>query len=89
MAMVVIEFGGLNELADAANNYHCNINKLYGNFNEFTLAIEKVMWNIVVSMYAHYIDLWSIKGVCIGHCALLMWSMLCSFMDATIAMSGS
>ena len=27
--MVVIEFGGLKELADAADNYHVNINKLY------------------------------------------------------------
>ena len=76
MAMVSIEFGGLDELADVADNYHCNINKLYGNFNEFTLAIEKVMWNIIVSMYAHYMDLWPINGTCVGHCALLMQSML-------------
>ena len=31
MAMVVIEFGGLKELADVADNYHTKINKLYGN----------------------------------------------------------
>ena len=74
--MVVIEFGGLTELADAADNYHCNINKLYGNFDEFTLAINKVMWNIIVSMYTHYIDQWPINGACVGHWALLMWSML-------------
>ena len=41
MAMVSIEFGGLNKLTDATDNYHCNINKLYGNFNEFTLTIKK------------------------------------------------
>ena len=76
MAMVVIEFGGLNKLADAARNYHCNINKLYGNFDEFTLAVDKVMRNIVVSMYAHYIDQWPINGACVGHRALLMQSML-------------
>ena len=76
MAMVVIEFGGLNELANAANNYHCNINKLYGNFDEFTLTVEKVMWNIIVSMYAHYIGLWPINSACVGHRTLLMWSML-------------
>ena len=74
--MVSIEFGGLNELADTADNYHCNINKLYGNFDEFTLAIGKVMQNIVVSMYTHYIDLWPINGTCVGHCTLLMRSML-------------
>ena len=76
MAMVVIEFGGLKELADEADNYHTNINKLYGNFHEFTLAIDKVMRNIVVSMYAHYIDRWPINGACVGHQALLMRSML-------------
>ena len=74
--MVVIEFGSLKELADAADNYHTNINKFYGNFHEFTLAIYKVMQNIVISMYAHYIDRWPINGTCVGHWALLMQSML-------------
>ena len=76
MAMVVIEFGGLKELTNAADNYHTNINKLYGNFPKFTLAIDKVVQNIVISMYAHYIDRWPINGTCVGHQALLMWSML-------------
>ena len=74
--MVVIEFGSLMELADMADNYHCNINKLYGNFNEFTLAVNKVMWNIVVLMYVHYIDRWPINGACVGQRALLMQLML-------------
>ena len=74
--MVVIEFGSLKELADAADNYHANINKLYGNFDEFTLAVDKVVRNIVISMYAHYIDRWPINGTCVGHRALLMQSML-------------
>ena len=74
--MVVIEFGGLKEFADAADNYHCNINKLCGNFDKFTLAIHKVMRNIVMLMYAHYTDQWPINGTCVGHRALLMWSML-------------
>ena len=39
--MAVLEFGGLKELADATDNYHANINKLYSNFDEFTLAIDK------------------------------------------------
>ena len=76
MAMTVIEFGGLKELADTADNYHANINKRYGNFDEFTLTIDKVMRNIIVSMYAHYIDQWPINGMCVGHRALLMRSML-------------
>ena len=74
--MTVIEFGGLKELADAANNYHTNINKWYGNFDEFMLAVDKVVRNIIISMYAHYIDWWPINGACVGHRALLMQSML-------------
>ena len=74
--MAVIEFGGLKGLTDAADNYHANINKLYSNFDEFMLAIDKVVQNIVISMYAHYIDRWPINGTCVGHRALLMQSML-------------
>ena len=76
MVIAVIEFGGLKELADMADNYHASINKLYGNFQEFMLAVDKVVRNIVVSMYAHYIDRWPINGTCMGHQALLMRSML-------------
>ena len=76
MAMVVIEFGSLKELTDEADNYHTNINKLYGNFDEFTLAIDKVVRNIVVSIYTHFIDRWPINGACVGHRALLMQSVL-------------
>ena len=43
---------------------------------EFMLAIDKVVQNIVVSMYAHYIDRWPINSTCVGHRALLMRSML-------------
>ena len=76
MVMAVIEFGSLKELADTADNYHANINKFYSNFDEFTLAVDKVVRNIVVLMYAHYIDWWSINGTRVGHRALLMRSML-------------
>ena len=72
--MAVIEFGGLKELT--ADNYHANINKLYGNFDEFTLAVDKVVRNIVISMCTHYIDRWPINGTCVGHRTLLMQSML-------------
>ena len=76
MVLVVIEFGSLKELTDVADNYHVNINKLYGNFEEFTLSVNKVVRNIFVSMYAHYIDRWPINGACVGHRALLMQSVL-------------
>ena len=65
--MAVIEFGGLKELTDAVDNYHANINKLYGNFDEFMLAVDKEVRNIIISMYAHYIDQWPINSACVGH----------------------
>ena len=42
MVMVHIEFSGLAEFAEVAGNYHHNTNKLYGNFDKFTLAIDNV-----------------------------------------------
>ena len=53
-----------------------NINALYGNYDKFMLVLDKVVRNIVVVMYAHYIDLWPINGTCVGHHVLLMRSML-------------
>ena len=54
MAMVCMEFSSLTELANAADNYHHNINTLYGDFDEYTLALDKVVCNIVVLMYSWY-----------------------------------
>ena len=71
--MVVIQFGGLTELADAADNYHCSC---MATMTSLHSPIDTVMRNIVVSMYAHYIDQWPINGACVGHRALLMWLML-------------
>ena len=76
MVMVYMEFGGLAEFADVADNYHHNINMLYGNYDEFTLVLDKVVRNIMVTMYAHYIDLWPINGTRVGHHTLLMRLML-------------
>ena len=74
--MVSVEFGGLTELARAVDNYRDNINTLYGNSDQFFLAPERVLRNIVVAMYARYIDLFPISGACVSHRALLMYSML-------------
>ena len=76
MAMVSVEFGGLTELMRAVDNYWDNINTLYGNSDQFSLGLERVLRNIVVAMYARYIDLFPISGACVGHRALLMYSML-------------
>ena len=76
MAMVSVEFGGLAELTRAMDNYRDNINTLYGNADHFSLGPERVLRNIVVAMYARYIDLFPVSGTCVGHRALLMYSML-------------
>ena len=58
------------------DNYHHNFNTLYGNYDKFMLALDKVVRNIVVTMYTHYIDLWPINSTCVCHRALLMRLML-------------
>ena len=76
MAMLSVEFGGLPELARVVENYRDNINTLYGGQDRYTLAPERVLRNIVVTMYSCYIDLWPVSGACCGHRSLLMYSML-------------
>ena len=76
MAMLNVEFRGLPELARPVENYRDNINMLYGGQDRYTLAPERVLRNIVVTMYSRYIDLWPVSGACRGHRALLMYSML-------------
>ena len=40
------------------------------------MTLDKALQNIIVSAYAHYIDSWLMNGACLGHCAILMRSML-------------
>ena len=74
--MVSVKFGGLTELTRAVDNYRDNINTLYGNSDQFSLGPERVLRNIVMAMYARYIDLFPVSGTCVSHRTLLMYSML-------------
>ena len=74
-AVVEVQFGGLVRLDRAANNYKENLNSLYRH-PDLTLTIDKVLRNIIVSAYSHYIDSWPMNGACVGHRAILMRSML-------------
>ena len=74
-AVVEVQFGGLVQLDRAANNYKDNLNSLYRH-PDLTLTIDKVLHNIIVSAYSHYIDSWPMNGACVGHRAILMRSML-------------
>ena len=74
-AIFEVQFGGLVRLDRAANNYKENLNSLYRH-PDLTLTIDKALCNIIVSAYSHYIDSWPMNGTCVGHCTILMRSML-------------
>ena len=74
-AIVEVQFGGLARLDHAVHNYRDNLGSLYRHL-DLTLTLDKALCNVIVSAYAHYIDLWPMNGACLGHCAILMQSML-------------
>ena len=57
------------------HNYRDNLGSLYRH-PDLTLTLDKALRNVIVSAYAHYIDLWPMNSACLGHCAILMQSML-------------
>ena len=73
--IVKVQFGCLAQLDRTANNYKDNLNLLYKH-PDLTLTIDKVLRNIIVSAFSHYIDSWPMNGACVGHRAILMRSML-------------
>ena len=40
------------------------------------LTVDRVLHNIIMSVYLHYIDTWVMNWACVGHHAVLMRSML-------------
>ena len=74
-AIIEVQFGGLARLDRAVNNYKHNLNSL-NRHPDLTLTLDKVLRNIIVSTYAHYIDSWPLNGACMGHRAILMRSLL-------------
>ena len=74
-AIIEVQFGGLARLDRVVNNYRDNLNSLY-HHPDMTLTADRVLRNIIVSSYSHYIDTWAMNGVCVGHRAVLMHSML-------------
>ena len=74
-----MQFRGLARLDRAVNNYMDNLNSLY-HHPDMMLMADRVLRNIIVSAYSHYIDTWAMNGACVGHSAVLMHSMLRSVM---------
>ena len=74
-AIVEVQFGGLARSDQAVNNYKDNLNSLYCHL-DLTLTVNKVLHNVIMSAYSHYIDSWPMNWACVGHCTVLMKSML-------------
>ena len=74
-AIIKVQFGGLARLDHAVNNYRDNLGSLY-HHSDLTLTLNKALYNVIVSAYAHYIDSWPMNSACLGHRTILMQSML-------------
>ena len=74
-AIVEVQFGCLARLDRAVNNYKDNLNSLYRH-PDMMLTADRALRNVIVSAYSHYINTWAMNGACVGHCAVLMRSML-------------
>ena len=74
-AIVEVQFRELTRLDTTVNNYKDNLNFLY-HHADMMLTMELVLRNIIVCAYLHYFDSWAMNGAYVGHCAILMHSML-------------
>ena len=57
------------------HNYKDNLNSLYLH-PDMILTVDRALRNIIVSAYLNYINTWAMNGACVGHCTVLMHSML-------------
>ena len=73
--IVEVQFGGLARLDRAINNYKDNLNSLYRH-PDLMLTVDQALCNVIVTAYSHYIDTWAMNRACVGHCAVLIRSML-------------
>ena len=73
--IVEVQFGGLARLKRAVTKYKDNLNSLYCH-PDMMLKADRVLRNVIVSAYSHYIDTWVMNGACVGHRTVLMRSML-------------
>ena len=73
-ALVKAEYGGHNHLGFAARNYAENVRReetgIYG------ITYERALWNLVVAMYRHYMDLFRCHSSTAGHRIVLVYNCL-------------
>ena len=73
-ALVKAEYGGRDHLNFAARNYAKNVRReetgICGN------TYERALWNLVVAMYGHYMDLFRCHSSTAGHRIVLVYNCL-------------
>ena len=75
--IVKAEYGGENELHVAAHNYRTNraLDPALPD-PQCLLPYEKALRNLVVMMFAHYVDVFECHSSRFGHCTILVWECL-------------
>ena len=73
-ALVEAEYGGHDHLDFAARNYTENVRREETGICGITY--ERALWNLVVAMYGHYVDLFQCHSSTAGHRIVLAYNCL-------------
>ena len=75
-ALVYVEYGGFVLLHKAAWNYQNNRVAAFNHSEDARMSYEKGLWNLVVFLFAHYIEAFECHGAWQGHQAILVLECL-------------
>ena len=70
-ALVRVEYSGFASLHEAAWNYQNNRVAAFNHSEDARMSYEKGLWNLVVFLFAHYIEAFECHGARQGHQAIL------------------
>ena len=73
-ALMKAEYGGCDHLDFAARNYIENVRREETRIGRITY--ERALWNLVVAMYGHYVDLFRCHSSTAGHRIVLAYNSL-------------
>ena len=73
-ALINAEYGGQDHLDFAAQNYVENVRREETRIAGITY--ERALWNLVVAMYGHYVDLFCCHTATAGHQMVLVYNCL-------------
>ena len=66
-----MEYGGFASLHEAAQNYQNNRVAAFNHSEDACMSYEKGLWNLIVFLFAHYIEAFECHGAWQGHWAIL------------------